>query len=80
MQRTSGARGFSPLVGSVSAGVTPSIDVNSLVKDFLSEISGVEDRAPKLGEAMRELVFEGSRLAVRAAFKRFSASSASLLS
>jgi len=47
---------------------------------FLPGVSEVEDEAPKAGDAIRELVLEGSRLAVKAAFNLFSASSASFLS
>lgn len=78
--RTSGIRtgATSCLVVAVSVGITPSIGIGSVIAGFFSVASGV-DETPRLGEAIRELA-DGSRLAVKAAFKRFSASSASFLS
>jgi hypothetical protein len=43
---------------------------------FLSSVSEVDEGVPIAGEAIRELA-DGSRLAVRAAFNRFSTSSES---
>jgi hypothetical protein len=78
IQLTSGGREISLLIPSVSD--APSIGAGSLDDAFLSEASGIEDIAPKAGDAIRELALEGSRFAVNAAFRRFSASSASFFS